>query len=197
MKDFFLKSLFLGACLLSAGIALGILGFMVVLAYPLFAQGLFWDMLITPWSPGQGLFGVGPMITGTLCIASLAVGVSVPISFGVACFVGILHPGGKGRILKFVVEAMTSVPTVIYGFVGIFLMVPLVRELFSGGSGMCILSAGMMLGLLISPTMILFFAQSFTLVPQNHLDAADALGANTVQKFFYIVLPCAWKSMVT
>ena len=56
---------------------------------------------------------------------------------------------------------------------------------------MCILSAGMMLGLLISPTMILFFVQSFTLVPQNHLDAADALGANTVQKFFYIVLPCA------
>jgi len=197
VKEFLSKSLFLGACLLSAGITLGILGFMVALAYPLFAQGMFWDMLIQPWSPGKGLFGVGPMITGTFCIASLAVGVSVPISFGVACFVGILHPRGKGKILKSVVEAMTSVPTVIYGFVGVFLLVPLVRTLFSGGSGMCILSAGIMLGILVSPTMILFFAQSFTLVPKNHLDAADALGANTVQKLFYVVLPCAWKSMVT
>ena len=197
VKAFLSKSMFLGACLLSTGITLGILGFMLVLAYPLFARGLFWEMLIQPWSPGQGLFGLGPMITGTLCIASLAVVISIPISLGVACFVGIVHPGGKGRILKSVVEAMTSVPTVIYGFVGVFLLVPLVRTLFSGGSGMCILSAGMMLGLLISPTMILFFVQSFTLVPQNHLDAADALGANTVQKFFYIVLPWAWKSMVT
>ncbi len=183
--------------LLSVGITMGILGFMVFLAYPIFAQGLFWNMLIQPWSPDQGIFGIGPMIAGTMSIAFLAVGISFPLSLGVSFFVGILDPRGKGKLLKKMVEAMTAVPTVIYGFVGVFLLVPLVREFFSGGSGMCILSAGIMLGILISPTMILFFTQSFTMVPQSYLNAADALGANTVQKFFFIVVPCAWKSMVT
>ncbi len=196
-KENISKLVFWGASLLSLGITLGILGFMVILAYPIFAQGLFWDMLVGPWSPDHGLFGLGPMIAGTMSIAFLAVGISFPISLGVSSFVGILHPGGKGKILKGMVEAMTAVPTVIYGFVGIFLLVPLVRELFSRGSGMCILSAGIMLGILISPTMILFFTQSFTMVPQSYLNAADALGANRAQKFFYIVLPFAWRSMVT
>ena len=191
------KFIFLGASLLSVGITLAILGFMVVLAYPIFSQGMFWDMLIQPWSPGQGLFGIGPMIVGTMSIALLAVGVSFPLCCGVACFVGVLHPRGKGKMLKGLVESMTAIPTVIYGFVGIFLLVPLVRGLFSQGSGMCILSAGMMLGVLISPTMILFFSQSFSLVPLGYLNAADALGATTAQNFFYIILPCAWKSMVS
>jgi phosphate transport system permease protein len=191
------KFVFLGASLVSAGITLGILGFMLILAYPLFARGMFWHLLVQPWSPDQGLFGLGPMIAGTLAIASLAVCISLPISCGVACFSGILYPRGRGRWLEQMVEAMTAIPTVIYGFVGIFLLVPLVRELFAQGSGMCILSAGMMLGILISPTMILFFIQSFAMVPQSDLNAADALGATAVQKFFYIVLPCAWKSMIS
>lgn len=197
VKEIIPKFIFLGASLLSVGITLAILGFMVALAYPIFAQGMFWNMLIQPWSPDHGLFGLGPMIVGTMSIALLAVGVSFPLSCGVACFVGVLHPNGKGKMLKGLVESMTAIPTVIYGFVGIFLLVPLVRELFSQGSGMCILSAGMMLGVLISPTMILFFSQSFSLVPQGYLNAADALGANTVQKFFYIILPCAWRSMAS
>ncbi len=197
VKEKISKSVFLGAALLSVGITLGILGFMVLLAYPIFAQGLFWKMLILPWSPDQGIFGLGPMVAGTISIAFLAVGFSFPISCGVSVFVGILDPGGKGKWLKRGVEAMTAIPTVIYGFVGIFLLVPLVRELVARGSGMCILSAGIMLGILISPTMILFFTQSFAMVPQSYLNAADSTGATTVQKFFYIVLPCAWKSMVT
>lgn len=197
LKESISKSVFLGASLLSVGITLGILGFMVFLAYPIFARGLFWNMLIQPWSPDQGIFGIGPMIAGTMSIAFLAVGISFPVSLGVSSFVGILDPRGRGKLLKQMVEAMTAIPTVIYGFVGVFLLVPLVREFFSGGSGMCILSAGIMLGILISPTMILFFTQSFTMVPQSYLNAADALGANTVQKFFFIVVPCAWKSMVT
>jgi len=191
------KFIFLGASLLSAAVTMGILGFMLFLAYPLFGREVFWNMLILPWSPDQGLYGIGPMIIGTVSIAFLAVGISFPLSMGVCSFVGILYPGGRGKALKGVVEVMTAVPTVIYGFVGVFLLVPLVRELFAGGSGMCILSAGLMLGILISPTMILFFTQSFAMVPKKYLNAADALGANRVQKFFFVILPFAWKSMVS
>lgn len=92
---------------------------------------------------------------------------------------------------------MTAIPTVIYGFVGIFLLVPIVRQLFSHGSGMSILSASIMLGILISPTMILLFSQSFSRVPKHFLNAADALGASPFQKLCYIIIPHAWPGILT
>ncbi|MCK5096591.1 MAG: ABC transporter permease subunit [Desulfobacteraceae bacterium] len=188
---------FYGASILCAAITLLILGFMIVLSFPIFSEGLFFNMLTKPWSPDQGLFGLGPMIIGTICIALLSLIISFPVSLGCSFFVGILNPGGFGRHFKKIVELMTAIPTVIYGFAGIFLLVPLVRELFLKGSGMCILSAAIMLAILISPTMILFFVQSFKTVPQNYLNAVDALGGNTAQKFFYVILPNARKGMMT
>ena len=91
---------------------------------------------------------------------------------------------------------MTGIPTVIYGFVGIFLLVPLIREFFRDGSGMCILTAALMLGVLIAPTMILFFCDSFDRVPRSYIDAADSLGANRVQTLLYVILPSARKGIV-
>ena len=188
---------FYAASILSGAITLIILGFMIVLAFPVFSDGLFFNMLTKPWSPDQGLFGLGPMIIGTLLIAFLALLISFPVSLGCSFFVGIINPKGLGRYLKKLVELMTAIPTVIYGFVGIFLLVPLVRELFHKGSGMCILSAAIMLAILISPTMILFFVQSFKMVPQNYLNALDALGGNSAQKFLYVILPNAKKGIIT
>ncbi len=91
---------------------------------------------------------------------------------------------------------MTGIPTVIYGFVGVFLLVPIVRELFGSGSGLCILTAALVLGIMISPTMTLFFCDSFDRIPKAHLDAADALGASPVQKLLYVILPAAKQGML-
>lgn len=170
---------------------------MIGLSFPVFSGGFFFNMLTKPWAPDKNLFGLGPMIVGTLCIALLALIISFPISLGCSFFIGILNPKGPGRYLKKIVELMTAFPTVIYGFIGIFLIVPLVRELFLKGSGMCILSAAIVLAVLISPTMILFFVQSFKTVPQNYINAVDALGGNISQKFFYVILPNAKKGMIT
>ncbi|MCD4744439.1 MAG: ABC transporter permease subunit [Desulfobacteraceae bacterium] len=197
VKEKILIIVFYGASILSAAITLIILGFMVVLSFPIFSEGLFFNILTKPWSPDQGLFGLGPIIVGTLCIALLALIISFPVSLGCSFFVGILNPKGLGRHFKKFVELMTAIPTVIYGFVGIFLLVPLVREIFLKGSGLCILSASIMLAILISPTMILFFVQSFKTVPQNYLNAVDALGGNIAQKFFYVILPNTRKGIMT
>ncbi len=196
-KETILKSIFFAASILSAGITLVILGFMIILTLPILKQGLFFVMLTGPWSPDHGLFGLGPMIVGTICIALMALVISFPVSLGCSFFIGMVNPKGMGKWLKKIVESMTAVPTVIYGFVGVFLLVPMVRELFLKGSGMCILSAATMLSVLISPTMILFFVQSFAMVPQSDLNAVDALGGNSAQKFFYVVLPHSWKGMLT
>lgn len=196
-KEKISKFIFFSSSILSAGITFFILGFMVILAFPVFTKGLVFDMLTGPWSPDYGQFGILPMIAGTVCIAFLAVIISLPISIGCSSFIFLVNPGRAGKFLRKTVEAMTAVPTVIYGFTGIFLLVPIVRNLFHNGSGMCILSSAIMLALLISPTMILFFIQSFSLVPKNYLDAVDALGGNMSQKFLYVIIPNAWRGMIT
>ncbi len=190
---------FAGAALASCAVTLAILGFMAVLAWPVFHSGRIWEMLISPWQPDQDLFGLAPMVAGTVAIALPALVISLPISLGAAYFVGILHPGQSW--LKRLVQAMTAVPTVIYGFAGVFLLVPVIRQMNvamgAGGSGMCILAAALMLAVLISPTMILFFLNSFSMVPRAELHAVAALGADPAQIFLWAVLPRAWQGMVT
>jgi len=115
IKETILKSIFFSASVFSAGITLFISGFMIVLALPILKQGLFFDMLTSPWAPDHGLFGLGPMIVGTICIAFMALVISFPISLGCSFFIGILNPKGLGKWLKKMVESMTAIPTVIYG----------------------------------------------------------------------------------
>jgi phosphate transport system permease protein len=185
------ERLLFGAALVSALVTVFIFGFMFVLGLPLFAGGGFFAIISRPWAPQLGSFGIAPMIGGSLAVSLLAMGIAFPLSMGCAILVSGIDAGRFGRLLRRVVEMMTGVPTVIYGFVGIFLLVPLVRQMAGGGSGMCVLSAALMLALLISPTMILFFSDSFARVPQSHGNAVLAAGGTDVQKFLYVTLPCA------
>lgn len=186
---FFLSALFSG--LITAGIFV----FMLVLGLPLMEGGLFFQVLTLPWAPHRHAYGILPMIAGTLSVSTLALVFAFPLSLGCASFISFLGPGKTGRVARRMVQMFTGIPTVVYGFVGVFLLVPHIRELFQGGSGLCILSAAMVLSLLVSPTMVLFFTGSFENIPSSYLVAADALGATRVQKLLHVVFPCAWKGV--
>jgi len=185
------------AALLSASITLLIFIFMLVLGLPLFREGLFWDLLSDPWMPQQGLYGIYPMIISTMSIAFLGFLFAFPLSIGVAIFINGLAPGRIGSYVNTAVRLMTGIPTVVYGFVGIFLLVPLMRTILQGGSGMCVLSAALILAVVIAPTMILFFISSFKSVPNAYLRSATALGATPIQKLLYIVVPSSWNGILT
>jgi phosphate transport system permease protein len=182
----------------SAMAAALVFGFLLVFGFPLIGGGEFFSLLARPWSPGQGLYGFLPMITGTAAISFLSIVFALPLSLGTVCFMGGLGPARISRLVDGFVRFMTGIPTVIYGFLGIFLLVPVVRTLFtSAGSGMCILSASLMLSLLVSPTMIIFFKDGFDSVDVRYIQAADALGADSVQRLIYVILPEAWPGIVT
>lgn len=191
------EKLFLLSAVVSVSLTIIIFGFMVFLGLPLIRGGHFFDLLAQPWAPGSGSYGIYPMIVGTLAIAGLSLIFACPLSLGCSALISVLGPALFSRFLRKVVQLMTGIPTVVYGFVGVFLLVPRIREMFQSGSGMCILSASLMLAVLISPTMILFFIDGFDNVPKSYRDAADALGATKVQKFLYVILPCAWKGVLT
>ncbi len=164
---------------------------MFFLGFPLIREGHFFSMLSGNWLPHQDAFGIYPMIAGTLSIAFLAMLFSIPLSLGCAVLITLFSGKTISRFLKWIVQMMTGIPTVIYGFVGIFLIVPFIREIFESGSGMCILSASLLLAILISPTMILLFSDSFSQVPGRYTDAVDALGGTRSQKLFFVIIPCS------
>lgn len=189
------KSL-LFAAITSGLVTFAIFGFMLFMSFPLLREAHLFHILTGQWAPKSGSYGIYPMIAGTFAISSLSVFMAFPLCLGYAGFMNVTGPKAFAPFLRRFVQMMTGIPTVIYGFVGIFLLVPLVREYLRAGSGMCILSASIMLAVLVSPTMILFFSDSFRAVPRAYLDAADGLGATPVQKLLYVVLPEAKRGIL-
>ena len=196
-KEHFSEKIFLSAVLLSVFLTLLIFCFMFILGLPLLEEGNFFQILKNPWDPDHLIFGIYPMIIGTMAIAFTSIVFAFPLSLGCSAFITVIGPENPGRFLKRLVQFMTGIPTVIYGFVGIFLLVPIVREVFEYGSGMCILSAGLLLSIVVSPTMILLFIDSIEQVPKSYLEAVDALGGSKVQKLLYVILPCSRQGILT
>ncbi len=191
------RSLFFTATAVGALLTLAIFVFMVMLGRPLFSVHSLTLLLTQAWAPDQGLYGIFPFICGTCAIVSLSLLIAFPLSLGNAILIHLLAPRRLARFLHRIIKLMTGVPTVVYGFVGIFFLVPLVREWFYRGSGMCILSASVLLALLISPTMILVFIESFAAIPTAHIRALEALGGTRRQKLVHVILPGAKTGIIT
>jgi len=188
---------FLLSAILSASVTIFILSFMFLFSIPLLKGGHIVQFLRLGWNPHDGKFGILPMMVGTVIIAFYALLIATPFGIGCAALISVFSRKGFSSLLRKLVEIMTGIPTVIYGFVAIFLLVPLIREIFEKGTGMCVLSASIMLALLILPTIVLFISDAFNSVPKNYLDAADALGATLVQKLIYVIIPSAWKGIIS
>uniref|UniRef100_A0A832EI21 ABC transporter permease subunit n=1 Tax=Desulfacinum infernum TaxID=35837 RepID=A0A832EI21_9BACT len=190
--------LVLGAAVVTAAALTGaIFLYMVVLAFPLFAHGHVFRVLTQDWAPLQGRYGIRPMIAASLALSFGALALAIPISLGCAAFVTMLGRPKPALFVRRFVQTMTGIPTVVYGFVGVFLVVPAVRDVFQAGSGRCLLSAILVLALMITPTMVLFFIDAMESVPKEYVLAASALGAGPAEKFLWIVLPCARVGLIT
>ncbi len=197
LLDFLSEKFFFVCALISSLIVILIFAFIIVFSFPFITDGQWLNLLTQDWHPSNNHFGIFPMIVGTLFISFLAIIFSFPLSIGTAIFIGVTGPKFISNLLKKIVQLMTGIPTVIYGFVGIFLIVPIIRELFHAGSGMCILSASLVLSVMISPTMILFFIDSFERVSPSYIQAAESFGANRIQKLVYIIIPCSLNGILT
>jgi len=195
-KERVAEKIFCFCAMTSAIIIVSIFIFMLALGLPVFRESSFLTVWTGSWAPDQGLYGIGPMILGTLWIATFATVLSLPFSLGTAFVISGLGGQRLRSLLGVLVRFMTGIPTVIYGFAGIFLLVPLIREGF-GGPGMCVLTAGFVLAILISPTMILFFTDSLAAVNPGYVQAARALGAGRVQRLLYVMIPEAAGGMIS
>lgn len=188
--------IFLLAAVFSAILTTAVLVFLLFYGWPLLKTGQLSQLLFASWRPAGELYGVFPMLKTSFLLAAMAMLIGFPLSLGCSFFIYPLAPKCLQQPALTVVRIMTTVPTVVYSFAALFFLVPLMRELVRRGSGMSILTASLVLAVVISPTMILFFVNSFRKVDRQYILAADALGGSAVQKLIYIIVPQSYNGII-
>ena len=144
----------------------------------------------TVWRPANHLFGIFPMIIGSLYVTAGALVTGVPIGILTAVFMAHFCPEKWYRPLKAAINLMAGIPSVVYGFFGLVVLVPFVRDNI-GGFGMGVLTASVLLGLMILPTIISVSEAAIRAVPSSYYEGGLALGASHERSIFFAVLPAA------
>ena len=144
----------------------------------------------TKWKPGNDLYGIFPMILGSFYVTTGAVIVGVPVGLMTAVFLSKFCPEWLHKILKPAIDLLAGIPSVVYGFFGLMVIVPAVRNVF-GGNGSSILTASILLGMMILPTIISVSESALNAVPQSFYEGSRALGATHERSVFKTMLPAA------
>ena len=152
--------------------------------------GLTNFMFGTKWKPGNDLYGIFPMIAGSLYVTAGAILTGVPVGLMTAIFLSKFCPKWLHKVLKPAIDLLAGIPSVVYGFFGLMVIVPFVRNVF-GGNGSSILTASLLLGMMILPTIISVSETALNAVPQSYYEGSRALGATHERSVFLTMLPAA------
>ena len=150
----------------------------------------------TEWKPTYDEFGILPMIVGSLYVTAGAIIFGVPVGLFTAVFMAKVCPKIIYKILKPALDLLAGIPSVVYGFFGMIVLVPFVRNVF-GGKGSSILTASLLLGIMILPTIIGVSESALRAVPDELYEGAVALGASHERAVFGVVLPAAKSGVMT
>lgn len=191
IKEKVMKLLFFLTALVSIAAVILICIFLFASGIPAIKEiGVFKFLLGTSWKPANNLYGILPMIVGSFYVTAGALMIGVPIGILTAVFMARFAPRSIYAPLKAAVNLMAGIPSVVYGFFGLVVLVPFIREAF-GGRGMSVLTASVLLGLMILPTIISVSETSIRAVPESYYEGGLALGASHERSVFFTVLPAA------
>ena len=190
-KEKFMHGVFLFCACVSILAVLLICVFLFANGIPAMKEiGLFDFLMGRQWKPNNNIYGILPMILGSIYVTAGAIVIGVPIGILVAVFMTRFCPKWLYKILKPAVDLLAGIPSVVYGFFGLMVIVPLIRDLF-GGSGTSMLAASIVLGIMILPTIISVSESAIRAVPESYYEGSLALGASHERSVFRVVLPAA------
>ena len=155
------------------------------------AREFFTSPAWRPTSSSQQTFGILALIAGTASVTGLAMLVAIPFSLGAAIFIAEFASGKTREVLKVTVELLAAIPSVVWGFIGLAIMNPLIIEWFDVPIGLNVLNAGIILGLMAAPIMTSIAEDALKAVPDRYREAAEAMGATRWQVIYKVVLPAA------
>jgi phosphate transport system permease protein len=185
----------LTATAVSAVAIAAILLLLAIFCLPLLTSEGLTHVFSRQWQPFGGQFGILPMCAGSLAISSLALVLAFPLALGICTLVHVLARRFLAHFLLALIHFMTSIPTVVYGFVSVFLLVPRLREWFAAGTGFSLLAAALTLSLLILPTITLILHSRLAQLDPTLKLAAEAMGFTPVQQIRCVLLPAASRGL--
>lgn len=192
-KERFMKgTFFVAACASILAVALICL-FLFVNGIPAMGEiGFFKFLLGRSWKPVDipPSYGILPMILGSIYVTAGATIIGVPIGLLTAVFMARYCPDRLYRVLKPAVNLLAGIPSIVYGFFGLVIIVPFIRNVF-GGTGQSMLTASILLGIMILPTIIGVTESAIRAVPKHYYEGGLALGASHERSIFFIELPAA------
>ena len=195
-KEKFMQGVFLiAACASVLAVAL-ICVFLFANGLPAMKEIGFGKFLLGKiWRPGNNLYGILPMIMGSIYVTAGAIVIGVPIGILTSVFMAKYCPKKIYPFLKAATELLAGIPSVVYGFFGLVVLVPFIRENF-GGNGSSMLTASIILGMMILPTIIGVSESAIPSVPEFYYEGSLALGATHERSIFAVILPAAKSGIV-
>ncbi|MFP3122133.1 phosphate ABC transporter permease subunit PstC [Ectobacillus funiculus] len=203
----YIKSEYIGRSLVTfcgiliVAITLAIIGFICAKGIQSFTQSgiSFGEMLTsTKWNPNseQPAFGALIFIVGSMVVSIGAVLISAPIAIGLAIFMNLISPKFGNRVLKPVLELLVGIPSVVYGLLGVTILIPLLRDSF-GGVGFSLVAGIVVLSIMILPTIASIASDAVRSVPFEYLEASYGLGSTKWQAISRAIVPAAKSGILT
>ncbi len=191
MKESVMKWIFTAAAALSILAVALICVFLFANGVPAIQEiGVFDFLLGQKWKPSNNIYGIFPMIVGSVYVTAGAIIIGVPLGILCAIFLAKFCPKKIYKIVKPAVELLAGIPSIVYGFFGLVVIVPIMQEL-TGSSGKGVLTASILLGIMILPTIIGVSESAIRAVPQSYYEGSLGLGATHERSVFFAVLPAA------
>ena len=148
-------------------------------------------LLGTDWRPNADQYGIFPMIVGSIYVTAGAIVVGVPLGLLAAIFMAKFCPDPLYKFLKPAVDLLAGIPSIVYGFFGLMVIVPIMQNFFGSNHGKSILTASVLLGIMILPTIIGVSESAIRAVPDSYYEGALALGASHERSVFFVTVPAA------
>ncbi len=195
-ESFIEKGLVFCAALFVIVIALITL-FIFVRGLPLiYKTGLANFLASSDWRPTKNIFGIWAMVIGSFEVTVFAMLWAVPLGISTSILMAEIAPRKVGRALGSMVELLAGIPSVVYGFIGLIVIVPFIRDIM-GGTGLSVLAGAIILGIMILPTVINISRDSILAVPKEYKEGSLALGATHYQTIARVILPAARSGIIT
>ena len=197
MQEKIFKGIFALCALLSIFAVLMICFFLFANAIPTITQiGLFDFIFGLDWYPTEEIFGIFPMIVGSIYVTALAILIGVPLGVLSAIYLSRFASKKEQKYILPAVELLGAIPSVVYGFFGLVIIVPLLATTFSGIPGKSVLAAALILSIMILPTIILVSKAAIDALPQSYYEGALALGASKERSVFFALIPAAKSGII-
>lgn len=161
----------------------------------IFRYGLKDFLLSSDWLPQDGKFGIFAMIVASLWVTLGAMILGAPLGIAAAAFLSEFVPRSVMRVIKPTIELLAAIPSVVYGFIGVMVLAPIIRETM-GGPGLSVLAGSIILGIMILPTIISISIDSILAVPQSYREGSLALGATTWQTTYMVTIRAAKSGII-